>query len=534
MKRIVELKDGAAVGIGFRKIGSGAGMFADSVEVGAEAVKAEPGGFVGRLAGSGENVGMGNAEDGNGVSGGGVGDEDEQPVEAGKTPAIRKLGVGFRGEERQGIAGKRAEGLDATVGLDRNRGEASMRSRVPAPAGDECGKDGGESKRGKEVVDPSGCGGAPGLRRSIVVVGLGAARRPTRPEEVLPELDEKAEGDQRAGDVGSHPAWVLDDLKDGSAVVVGETGLVNGASGNAERMVHVYEDRARVARGIAKCEAAGEAARNVGAAVTLVDELIQGEAERVLNAPGPELELPGGGMRRRVPVGGSIPPGDGLSLIELERGKPIAKRLAGCAVEELEFDGGQVAAVEAGFGRPGLRGELAGGSAGVGRRVLSGDEGSVGVPVGDAKVERNSVGAEGAVGLQAGAGDGDGFPAVGEKDEFYFPGALGPVTGLAGVEGQAGFGRDEVGGELAEDEKEQTEVNEVDAELCPRPAKARDMGGEEVDDEDCTKQMATGKDGNRDAADVGPDEEAAEVAVLREVEAVGDLPDRPGKNKDHR
>ena len=40
---------------------------------------------------------------------------------------------------------------------------------------------------------------------------------------------------------------------------------------------------------------------------------------------------------------------------------------------------------------------------------------------------------------------------------------------------------------------------------------------DEVDDEDCTKQMATGEDGNRDAADVGPYEKAAEVAVLREV-----------------
>ena len=74
----------------------------------------------------------------------------------------------------------------------------------------------------------------------------------------------------------------------------------------------------------------------------------------------------------------------------------------------------------------------------------------------------------------------------------------------------------------------------MDAELRPRTAEAGDVGGEEVDDEDCTKQMATGEDGNRDAADVGPDEEAAEVAVLREVKAVGDLPERAGKNEDHR
>ena len=290
-----------------------------------------------------------------------------------------------------------------------------------------------------------------------------------------------------------------------------------------------------VARGIAECEAADEAARNVGAAVTLVNELIEGEAEPVLNAPGTELELPGGGLRRgRLSVGGSIPHRDGLGLIELERGEPVTKGLAGCAVEEFKFDGGQVTAVEAGFARSGLRGELAGGRVGVGRRVLSGDEGGVGVPVGEAEVEGNAVGAEGAAGLQVGAGDGDGFAVVGEKDEFCFPGALGPVAGLAGVEGHSGLGRDEVGGELAEDKKEQAEVNEVDAELRPRPAEAGDVGGEEVDNEDCTKQTATGEDGNRDAADVGPDKEAAEVAVLREIEAVGDLPERAGKNEDHR
>ena len=156
MKRVVELKDGAAVGIGFRKIGSGAGMFADGVEVGAEFVKVEAGGFVGRLADDGEDVGMGDAEDGNGVGRGGVGDEGEQPVEAGETRAVRKLGVGFCGEEDEGIAGKCVEGLDATVGLDRDGGEASMRGRVPGPAGDECGKNGGESKGGNEGVEPIG------------------------------------------------------------------------------------------------------------------------------------------------------------------------------------------------------------------------------------------------------------------------------------------------------------------------------------------------------------------------------------------
>ena len=216
----------------------------------------------------------------------------------------------------------------------------------------------------------------------------------------MPELDEKAEGDEPASDVGSHPAWVLDDLEDGSAVVVGEAGLVDAASGNAERMIHANEDGAGVACGIAECEAADEAARNIGAAVTLVNELVQGEAERVLNAPGAELELPGGGLRRgRLSVGGSIPPGDCLGLIQLERGEQVTKGVAGCSVEELKFDGGQVAAVEAGFARSRLRGELAGGSAGVGRRVLSGHEGSIGLPVGDPEVEGNAVGAEGAAGL---------------------------------------------------------------------------------------------------------------------------------------
>ena len=165
-------------------------------------------------------------------------------------------------------------------------------------------------------------------------------------------------------------------------------------------MVHANEDGAGVARGIAECETADEAARNIGAAVTLVDELVQGEAKRVLNAPGAKLELPDGGLRRgRLSVGGSIPPGDCLGLIELERGEQVTKGVAGCSVEEFKFDGGQVAAVEAGFARSRLRGELAGGSAGVGRRVLSGDEGSIGLPVGDPEVERNTVGAEGAAGL---------------------------------------------------------------------------------------------------------------------------------------
>jgi hypothetical protein len=141
-----------------------------------------------------------------------------------------------------------------------------------------------------------------------------------------------------------------------------------------------------------------------------------------------------------------------LGLIELERGEPMTKRLAGCAVDEFEFDGGQVAAVEAGFARPGLRGELAGDSAGVGRRVPTGDEGGVGVPVGDAYVERNAVGMEGTARLQVGAADGDGFAIAGEKDEFCFPGALGPIASLAGVEGHPGLGRYEVGGELTEDQ----------------------------------------------------------------------------------
>ena len=85
-----------------------------------------------------------------------IGDDREQPVEGPETRAVRKLGLGFCGEEGEEIAGERVEGLDATVGLNRDGGQASMRGRVPAPAGDECGKDGSESKGGKEPGEPIG------------------------------------------------------------------------------------------------------------------------------------------------------------------------------------------------------------------------------------------------------------------------------------------------------------------------------------------------------------------------------------------
>ena len=108
--------------------------------------------------------------------------------------------------------------------------------------------------------------------------------------EVEAELNEEAENDEGARDIRGDPSGVLDDLKDGGAVVVGEAGLVDGASGNAERVIHVDEHGAGVAGGSAQCEAAGEAARDVSAAVTLMNEFVEGEAEGVVDATGAELE----------------------------------------------------------------------------------------------------------------------------------------------------------------------------------------------------------------------------------------------------
>ena len=164
-----------------------------------------------------------------------------------------------------------------------------------------------------------------------------------------------------------------------------------------------------------------------------------------------ECDGGGAGTARSVDCGSSeagvvtgrnlIPPGDGLGLIELERGEPVTEATRPVARStSSNSTAGQVAAVEAGFARPGLRAvnwrAAARASAGA---FFCGDEGGIGVPVGDAYVERNAVRAGGRwPGFRSAPRMVTGFAALPRERRVLLPGALGPDRGSGRCRGSSG------------------------------------------------------------------------------------------------
>lgn len=98
---IVELEDGASAGIFFGKFVRRPGLVADGGEGGAELVKAEPHGFFGGCGDEGENLGMNDAKDREGVGHYRIGDHGYQPIKRIECAVLRSGDGGFAGEEEE-------------------------------------------------------------------------------------------------------------------------------------------------------------------------------------------------------------------------------------------------------------------------------------------------------------------------------------------------------------------------------------------------------------------------------------------------
>src|SRR5215469_5432809 len=102
---------------------------------------------------------------------------------------------------------------------------------------------------------------------------------PREADKVISELHEQSGCDNNARNVRRDEARVMNDLQNGSLIVLLKPRLVKGFAPIAQRMIHVNQHVAvHFAFGIGQGNETGKVFRNFGAGVTLVRELLQGDA----------------------------------------------------------------------------------------------------------------------------------------------------------------------------------------------------------------------------------------------------------------
>ena len=107
------------------------------------------------------------------------------------------------------------------------------------------------------------------------------------------ELHEQSGCDNNARSVRGDEARVMNDLQNGSLIVLLKTRLVKGFAPITQRMIHVNQHVAvHYAFGIDQGNATGKVFRDFGAGVTLVREFLQGNAVRFVVTLGPERDHP--------------------------------------------------------------------------------------------------------------------------------------------------------------------------------------------------------------------------------------------------
>ena len=122
---------------------------------------------------------------------------------------------------------------------------------------------------------------------------------------------------------------------------------------------------------------------------------------------------------------------------------------------------------------------------------------------------------------------GDGDDGVGVRvggvnhGQLSFTLGFGVVFGLAIAEVEGAFAGEQVGEELAEQQKDQPAMDHPEADLARREGKAPALGGDEVDKQHPADEVAAREDGDSPRGAFGPpiDEEAAKEFVLGLVKA---------------
>src|SRR4029077_18955763 len=112
-------------------------------------------------------------------------------------------------------------------------------------------------------------------------------------DEVISELHEQSGCDNNARSVRRDEARVMNDLQNGSLIVLLKTRLVKGFASITQRMIHVNQHIAvHYAFGIDQGNATGKVFWDFGAGVTLVREFLQGNTVRFVVTHRPERDRP--------------------------------------------------------------------------------------------------------------------------------------------------------------------------------------------------------------------------------------------------
>jgi hypothetical protein len=121
-----------------------------------------------------------------------------------------------------------------------------------------------------------------------------------------------------------------------------------------------------------------------------------------------------------------------------------------------------------------------------------------------------------------------------DDDELVLAPALGVVARLPLFEPELILLLEEPGEQFAEQQKNEAEVNQLYAGLFPRQGEAFDVGGDEVDQQQRTDEIAARENRDREALDVLEDDEALEPFLLHRPDAEVDLVDGGQENEQGR
>src|SRR5262249_12713771 len=116
---------------------------------------------------------------------------------------------------------------------------------------------------------------------------------PREADKVISEMHEQSGCDNNARSVRRDEARVMNDLQNGSLIVLLKTRLVKGFAPITQRMIHINQHIAvHCVFGIDEGNATGKVFRDFGAGVTLVREFLQGKVVWFVITHRPERDHP--------------------------------------------------------------------------------------------------------------------------------------------------------------------------------------------------------------------------------------------------
>ena len=399
----------------------------------------------------------------------------------------------------QGVARHRVERLEPAAADHRDPAEGGEIRGVRRCARRQGGPDGGhhrhadrqprQDKIGSLATDGGSLGGG-GAR-------LGGGRcssfLPPRqmPGQAEAELHRQAGADQGRGEVGQDPDRIAHDLQDRGRVVVGETGLVEGVAAVAQRVVHPDADVAPAVEALlGQGDEAGEVLGGVGAGISVVLEVAQGQRERQVHAARAQGQVP------LAPVGR----GRALGRIQQDRHHPRAE--AAAAFVQAHQGGRLVGPADGCRARQAAHDHPAPAHPLVGRQGLPPGRG-LAFPSIELRVrhELDHLDAEGQArrrdlrpAVEPALRDGEVLlpPGIGHVDhgQLALARGLGVVGALAFGEGHPRLQRHQAGAQLAQQDHDDAEVHQHEARLRPAQAEPDQPGGQQVHQQQQADQVA--------------------------------------------